>query len=152
MDDNALQVLFSSKTDDHSTPQDFFDKLNEEYNFELDVCATESNAKCSKFFTKEQDALKQNWEGTCWMNPPYGRDIILWMEKAYKEHKKNKNIIVCLVPVRTDTNWWHSYVEGKAKVKFIKGRLKFGNSTNSAPFPSALVIYKPRQKRITKQK
>ncbi len=152
MDDNALQVLFSSKTDDHSTPQDFFDKLNEEYNFELDVCATASNAKCSNFFTKEQDALKQNWEGTCWMNPPYGRDIILWMEKAYKEHKKNKNTIVCLVPVRTDTNWWHSYVEGKAKVKFIKGRLKFGNSANSAPFPSALVIYKPRQKRVTKQK
>lgn len=152
MDENTLQVLFSSKTDDHSTPQDFFNKLNEEYQFELDVCASESNAKCSKFFTKEQDALKQDWTGTCWMNPPYGRDIILWMEKAYKEHKKNKNTIVCLVPVRTDTNWWHSYVEGKAKVKFIKGRLKFGNSANSAPFPSALVIYKPKQKRIAKQK
>jgi len=152
MDENALQVLFSSKTDDHSTPQDFFDKLNEEYQFELDVCASESNAKCPKFFTKEEDALKQDWTGVCWMNPPYGRDIINWMKKAYTEHKKHKNVIVCLVPVRTDTNWWHSYVEGKAKVTFIKGRLKFGNAQNSAPFPSALVVYKPRQKRVPKQK
>jgi phage N-6-adenine-methyltransferase len=150
MDDNALQVLFSSKTDDHSTPQDFFNKLNEQYQFDLDVCATESNAKCEKFFTREQDALKQDWKGACWMNPPYGRDIINWMRKAYEEHKKNKNLIVCLVPVRTDTNWWHSYVEGKAKVKFIKGRLKFGNAQNSAPFPSALVIYQPRKKRSSK--
>lgn len=152
MDENTLQVLFSSKTDDHSTPQDFFNKLNEEYQFDLDVCASVENAKCPNFFTKENDALKQDWKGTCWMNPPYGRDIINWMQKAYNEHKKNKNTIVCLVPVRTDTNWWHSYVEGKAKVKFIKGRLKFGNAQNSAPFPSALVIYKPRQKRTPKQK
>ncbi len=151
MDENTLKVLFSSTTDEHSTPQDFFEKLNEEFQFELDVCATKENAKCNRFFSKEDDGLKQDWNASvCWMNPPYGREIIHWMEKAWKESKRHKNTIVCLVPVRTDTNWWHSYVEGKAKVRFIKGRLKFGSAKNSAPFPSAVVIYKPRAKRAKK--
>jgi site-specific DNA-methyltransferase (adenine-specific) len=141
MNDNTIKVLFSSKDQSHATPQDFFDKIDKEFNFDLDVCATSQSAKCSKFFTKEDDAFKQDWVGNCWMNPPYGREIIHWMKKAWEEHQKHGNTIVCLVPARTDTNWWHNYVEGKAKVRFIKGRLKFGNATNSAPFPSVLVIY-----------
>tara|TARA_R110000868_G_scaffold248075_8_gene504439 strand:- start:1678 stop:2073 length:396 start_codon:yes stop_codon:yes gene_type:complete len=123
-----------------ATPQDFFDKYNKVYNFTLDVCATKDNAKCSSYFTKEQDGLSQEWVGTCWMNPPYGREISLWMKKAYESSLKGATI-VCLVPSRTDTKWWHNYaVHGK--IEFIKGRLKFGNSKNSAPFPSAVIIFK----------
>lgn len=135
-----MNVHFSSKTDMWATPQDFFDKYNKVYNFTLDVCATKDNAKCSSYFTKEQDGLSQEWVGTCWMNPPYGREISLWMKKAYESSLKGATI-VCLVPSRTDTKWWHNYaVHGK--IEFIKGRLKFGNSKNSAPFPSAVIIFK----------
>lgn len=135
--------LFTSKTEEWETPQKFFDTLNEQYNFGLDVCATAENAKCKDYYTKENDALSLDWnlvEGrTIWCNPPYGKTIGLWMAKAYEESKYWP--VVCLVPARTDTKWWHDWVEGKAKVVFIKGRLKFGTSKNSAPFPSALVIY-----------
>lgn len=135
-----MNVHFSSATDLWSTPQHFFDKQNLIYNFTLDVCATQENAKCKKYFTKDDDGLKKNWDGVCWMNPPYGREIKQWMEKAYKESLKGV-IVVCLVPARTDTVWWHDYAM-KGSIEFIKGRLKFGNSKNSAPFPSALVIFK----------
>ena len=145
MDENDLRVMFSSKTDQHSTPQEFFDKLNEEFNFTLDVCADSSNHKCSKYFSKKEDSLKQEWTGTCFMNPPYGREIGKWMEKAYTESQKHGNTIVCLVPARTDTNWWHSYVADKAEVRFLKGRLKFGDASNSAPFPSVVVVYGPNK-------
>jgi phage N-6-adenine-methyltransferase len=137
MSDN---VHFSSKTDKWATPQEFFDKYNEQYQFTLDVCATEDNAKCSKFFTEEQDGLSQEWSGTCWMNPPYGRQISKWMEKAY-ESSLNGATVVCLVPSRTDTKWWHTYAM-KGDIEFIKGRLKFGGAKHSAPFPSAVVIFK----------
>lgn len=133
-------VHFSSKTDLWSTPQDFFDELNKEFNFTLDPCATSDNAKCDKFYTKEDDGLEQDWSNeVVFMNPPYGREIGKWVEKASKE----KAIVVCLVPSRTDTRWWHDYViEGGAEVRFIKGRLKFGGATNSAPFPSAVVVFR----------
>ena len=132
-------ALFTSKTDDWATPQDFFNELNKEFNFTLDVCASEENAKCAQYFTKEIDGLKQEWHGTCFMNPPYGREISKWMEKAYKSSLEGATV-VCLVPSRTDTKWWHEYAM-KGQIRFIKGRLKFGNSKNSAPFPSALVIF-----------
>lgn len=132
-------VHFSSKTDLWATPQNFFDKYNTIYKFDLDVCATPSNAKCSKFFTIEDDGLAQKWEGHCWMNPPYGRTIGKWMEKAYKESLVGA-LVVCLVPARTDTAWWHEY-SMKGRIEFIRGRLKFGDSNNSAPFPSAVVIF-----------
>lgn len=144
MKDEDLRVLFSSETDQHSTPQEFFDKLNEEFQFTLDVCASKTDAKCEKFFTKEDDALKQDWVGTCFMNPPYGREIIKWMKKAWEEHQKHGSTIVCLIPARTDTNWWHSYVDGKAEFRFVKGRLKFGGAANSAPFPSVVIIYRKK--------
>ena len=132
-------VHFSSKTDLWATPCNFFNKYNEKFNFELDVCATHENAKCKKYFTIEDDGLSKEWSGICWMNPPYGRKIIKWMEKAYKA-SLNGATVVCLVPARTDTKWWHEYVI-KGEVEFIRGRLKFGNSKNSAPFPSAVVIF-----------
>jgi phage N-6-adenine-methyltransferase len=135
-----MDVHFSSKTDLHSTPQDFFDKLNKEFNFELDVCALPDNKKCDRFFTPEQDGLKQEWTGVCWMNPPYGRAIGSWMKKAYESMLRGATV-VCLVPSRTDTKWWHDYAM-KGEIRFIKGRLKFGEAKNSAPFPSAIVIFK----------
>lgn len=132
-------VHFSSKTDDWYTPQDFYDEWDEKFNFTLDVCASKENAKCGKFFTKEQDGLSQKWEGVCWMNPPYGREIGKWMEKAYQSSLDGATV-VCLVPSRTDTRWWHDYAM-KGDITFIKGRLRFGGAKNSAPFPSAVVVF-----------
>ena len=137
-----MNVHFSSNTDLWATPVDFFNKYNEKFNFELDVCATHENAKCAKYFTIEDDGLSNEWVGICWMNPPYGREIIKWMEKAYKS-SLNGATVVCLVPARTDTKWWHEYAI-KGEVEFIRGRLKFGGSKNSAPFPSAVVIFRSK--------
>lgn len=137
-----MQVHFSSKTDLWSTPQNFFDKLDDEFNFTLDPCATPDNAKCDKYFTIEDDGLAQDWSNDIvFMNPPYGRAIRHWIKKAHDESRKGATV-VCLVPARTDTSYWHDYViGGGAEVRFIKGRLKFGGSSNSAPFPSAVVIF-----------
>lgn len=135
-----MSVHFSSKTDLWATPQDFFDALNAEFNFDVDVCATAENAKCIKYFTAQQDGLKQDWNGVCWMNPPYGRVIGNWVKKAYVS-AQNGATVVCLLPARTDTKWWHDYCM-KGSVRFIRGRLKFGCNKNSAPFPSAVVIFK----------
>jgi len=136
----AQNVHFLSETDLWYTPQGFFDKYNAIYNFTTDVCALPSNAKCQNFYCPEQDGLKQEWKGNCWMNPPYGKVIKDWIKKAY-ESSLNGATVVCLVPARTDTHWWHDYVI-KGEVEFIKGRLKFGGSKNSAPFPSAVVVFK----------
>ena len=135
-----MSVHFSSKTDMWATPQDFFDGLDKQYQFNLDVCATKDNAKCTKYFDEETDGLKQKWEGVCWMNPPYGRVIQQWMKKAYESSLEGATV-VCLVPARTDTAWWHDYAV-KGQITFIRGRLKFGGSKNSAPFPSAVVVFK----------
>lgn len=130
--------MFSSKTDMWETPQDFFNKLNKEFNFDVDVCATKENAKCKKFYTLEENGLQQTWTGTCWMNPPYGIEISKWVKKA----SESKATVVCLLPARTDTRWFHEYIYNNAEIRFIKGRLRFGNSNNSAPFPSMVVIFR----------
>lgn len=137
-----MNIHFSSKTDLWSTPQGLFNQLNLQWGFELDVCATFSNAKCKKFYTVEDDGLAQIWGGVCWMNPPYGREIGKWLEKAVRSCEENAAIVVCLIPSRTDTKWWHSYVM-RGDIEFIKGRLKFGNHKDSAPFPSAVVVFNP---------
>ena len=134
-------VHFSSKTDLWATPQEFFDKYNALYGFNLDVCANQDYAKCSNFFSIEDNGLEQEWRGSCWMNPPYGREIIHWMRKAYESSLCGATV-VCLVPARTDTKWWHEYAM-KGDIEFIKGRLKFGNSKNYAPFPSAVIVFAP---------
>jgi len=138
-----MDVHYSSKTNEWSTPQDFFDELDKEFNFTLDPCATSENAKCTKYFTVEDDGLKQDWSNdVVFMNPPYGREIKYWVQKAYEESLKGATV-VCLIPARTDTTYWHNYIFGKADdIRFIKGRLKFGGSKNPAPFPSAIIIYK----------
>jgi len=134
-------VHFSSERDNWETPQDFFDKLNEEFGFTLDVCAEDDTAKCEKYYTKKDDAFTKKWKGVCWMNPPYGRGIGVWLEKAY-ETSQNESTVVCLIPSRTDTKWWHDYVMQAAEIRFVKGRLKFDGHKNSAPFPSAVVVFK----------
>lgn len=136
------QCVFSSATDEWATPQAFYDKLNAEFHFETDVCASAENAKCANFYTVEMDGLKQAWSGVCWMNPPYGRTIKAWMKKAYEASLVGATV-VCLVPARTDTAWWHDYAVN-GEIRFLRGRLKFGDATNSAPFPSAVVIFRPK--------
>ena len=138
---NNMSVHFSSETDLWATPQEFFDKYNEKFSFETDVCATSENAKCDKFFDIQTNGLEQEWKGVCWMNPPYGRTIGQWVKKAY-ESAKSGATVVCLLPSRTDTKWWHDYCM-KGEIEFIKGRLKFGNAKAGAPFPSAVVVFKP---------
>lgn len=121
--------MMSSATDEWATPQDFFDGLNQEFGFGLDVCATAENAKCDAYYTKKQDGLTQAWNeaaAVCWMNPPYGRQIGAWMKKAYEESQKGVTV-VCLVPARTDTAWWHDYAM-RGSVRFVRGRLKFGGA------------------------
>lgn len=135
------QVMFSSKTDMWETPQDLFDKLNDEFHFTLDVCATQENAKCKNFYTKEQDGLKQPWKGIVWCNPPYGRKISKWVEKGYMSSKEEATVVM-LLPARTDTSWLHEFILNKAEIRFIRGRLKFGRSKNHAPFPSMIVIFR----------
>lgn len=138
-------VLFSSKSVVWETPQDLFDKLNAEFHFDLDVCALPENAKCEKYYTPEDDGLSQPWNGICWCNPPYGRTIGKWVQKAY-ETFAGGGTVVMLLPARTDTKWFHEYIYNKAEIRFIKGRLKFGNSKNAAPFPSMIVVFDGKER------
>lgn len=136
------KVLFSSNSNEWETPQELFDTLNDEFHFTLDPCSTKDNHKCKKFFTLEDDGLNQDWGGEIvFCNPPYGRDIIKWVKKCY-DHFKNNGVSVMLIPARTDTKFFHEYIYHIAEVRFIRGRLKFGNSKNSAPFPSMIVVYR----------
>lgn len=134
--------MMTSKTDMWETPQYFFNNLNKEFNFDIDVCAISSNAKCDKYFTPQQNGLLQRWNCKCYMNPPYGRQISVWVEKAY-ESAINGATVVCLLPSRTDTRWFHEYCLKSSDIRFIKGRLKFSNSKNAAPFPSIVVVFSP---------
>lgn len=142
MNKAALKTIFSSDSTDWTTPWAFFEKLNKKYDFTLDPCASIESAKCEKYYTATDDGLLQNWGGhTVFMNPPYGRGLSKWVQKAYEESKKANTKVVCLLPSRTDTKWWHTYCMKADEIYFIKGRLKFGDSTNSAPFPSAVIIF-----------
>ena len=136
-------LMFSSATDEWATPLDFYNTLNNEFNFNLDPCATDDNHKCAKYFTKADNGLLQSWGGyKVFCNPPYGRAIGAWVEKAYNEAQKKDTLIVMLLPARVDTKWFHNFIYHKAEIRFIKGRLKFGGCKNAAPFPSMVVIFK----------
>lgn len=136
-------ALFSSNSDDWETPRDFFKELNAEFKFTLDPCATKETAKCAKYFTKAQDGLKQPWVGRIYCNPPYGREVRKWVEKARLEVLRgNAEIVVMLLPARTDVKWFHEHIYGIAELRFIKGRLRFEGAESSAPFPSMLAIFK----------
>lgn len=135
-----LAVHYMSERHDGETPWEVFNPLHAEFNFTLDPCALPETAKCAKFYTPEDDGLAQDWTGErVFMNPPYGKAIRHWMRKAY-EHAQRGGVVVCLVPARTDTAWWHDYTKG-AEIRFIRGRVKFGGYENGAPFPSAIVVF-----------
>ena len=149
-----MEVHYSSKSNEWETPEILFNKLNDEYNFTLDPCCTKDNAKCEKYYSIEDDGITKSWKGeVVFMNPPYGRVIGKWIEKAYSESVDNGVTVVCLIPSRTDTIWWHNYCM-KGRITFLKGRLKFINralpswnaegkyKVSPAPFPSAIVIFK----------
>lgn len=138
------KVLFSSEKEDWETPEWLFNELNNEFNFTLDPCCSLENRKCEKYYTKEEDGLKQDWGGNhVFVNPPYGRKSTAeWIEKCYNEAQKKDTVVVLLIPARTDTKAFHEFIYNKAEIRFIKGRLKFGNSLNSAPFPSMICIFK----------
>lgn len=136
--------LYSSNKDDWETPRSLFDALNKEFNFTLDPCCTEKTAKCKNFFTKEDDGLKQEWYGRVFMNPPYGREISKWMKKAQEESQLGV-IVVCLVPARTDTKWWHQYAMQSSEIRFLTRRLTFAGASNKATFPAAIVIFNQKE-------
>jgi len=137
------KILYQSRCEEWETPQDLYDELNKEFNFVLDPCATKENAKCANYITKERDGLSYPWtefDGAVFVNPPYGREVGKWIQKAKEE--SNKGItVVCLVYARTDTKWFHDYCLD-AEIRFIKGRIKFGEAKYNAPAPSMLVIFR----------
>ena len=138
-------VMFSSKTDNWATPPDFFQALDKEFHFDLDPAADDTNHKCDKYFTVAEDGLSQEWGGhNVFCNPPYGREIGKWVEKAYQTNKESGDLVVMLLPARTDTKWFHDFIYKKAEIRFVKGRLKFGGSKSGAPFPSMVVIYRKK--------
>lgn len=131
-------------TDVWATPQDLFDRLNDEFHFELDVCAIPENAKCKRYYTPEDDGLNQPWDGVVWCNPPYSKgNIPKWLEKAANEN----TTVVMLLPVSTDTGWFHDYIYGKAEIRFIRGKVRFGDAKWTARFPSMIVIFRGGDKR-----
>ena len=134
-------ALFSSKSDEWATPKEVFNELNNEFRFDIDVASTDQNALCKRHFTASENGLIQDWGGcSVWCNPPYSQ-VGRWVRKCYEERNNAKSIVL-LIPSRTDTRWFHEFIYGVAEVRFIKGRLKFSGSKNSAPFPSMIVIYR----------
>lgn len=124
-------IHFSSQRMDWKTPKAVYQILDAEFNFDHDPCPPKHTV----------DGLKTEWGGSSFVNPPYGRELPKWIEKAHTEWKKGKNVVL-LIPSRTDTRWWHEYCMKASEIRFIKGRLKFDDQKNSAPFPSAIVIFK----------
>jgi len=140
--------LFSTGNGEWETPQELFDIINGIFRFDVDVCAKAGNAKCERYFSPEQDGLTQDWIGTVWCNPPYGREIGKWVYRAHNSHIFNGTTVVMLLPSRTDTQWMHSHVFCGAHVIFLKGRLSFGDAGGSAPFPSLLAVYDLSKHRV----
>lgn len=130
---------FQSKKQEYATPKDLFSKLDREFHFTLDVCADASNTKVENFYSEKDDALSKSWHGICWMNPPY-KEMKKWIIKAYNESLKDGSVIVCLIPARTNTSWWHDYCM-KGEIRFIKGRPKFEGCIHGLPQPLAVVIF-----------
>jgi len=130
---------------DWETPKDFFNTLNEEFNFDIDVAATKENAKLPVYFTPEINGLGQSWKGVCWMNPPYNRDIGLWMKKAYEESQKGNRIVALIQGRSTDTIWWHNYVMKSDEIRFIKNRLHFSLNGNfaRANISNVIIVFRP---------
>lgn len=138
-DNHVMRVMGSSESVEWETPQPLFDTLNAEFGFEVDVCASPGLEKCPRYYSPEENGLAQDWRGICWMNPPYGDEIPRWVAKAH-EAGTGGATVVCLVPARVDTGWWWDYCR-HAEIRFLRGRLHFGNGDTAAPFPSAVVVF-----------
>jgi len=144
------EVHYSSQTNEWETPDDLFAELDSEFHFTLDPCATPSNAKCKKFYTVQDDGLSKSWQNEIvFMNPPYGKELKRWAQKAFEESEHAT--IVCLVPSRTDTSYWHDYFMKSDDIRFIRGRLKFKGGKSVAPFPSAIIIFLNKEDTIGKR-
>ncbi len=143
--DHTMTVMTSTRDMTWATPQKWFDYLNLEFKFTLDPCCVAQTAKCKKYFTPESDGLKQSWAAErVFMNPPYGKEIPKWMKKAYESARDEGALVVCLVPARVDTEWWHRYAAKATDIRFPIGRLKFAGAEHAAPFPVAIVIFRPK--------
>ena len=146
------RALFSSANCEWETPPELFEELDRKYHFTLDVAATDANHLCERYYTRETDGLAQSWQtdGAVWCNPPYGKDIVKWVRKAYYESRGGQTIVM-LIPARVDTRWFHEYVYHRAELVFLRGRLRYGtNGTpakNSAAFPSMVVIYNGKEEK-----
>lgn len=139
---SVSKILFQSNSDEWETPQHIFDLFDSEFNFNLDACASEDNHKCEAFYSKADNGLEKDWGGyRVWCNPPYSK-ISDWVEKAYRETRKDNTLVVMLLPSRTDTRYFHNYIYQRSEIRFIKGRLRFNESKNTAPFPSMIVIFR----------
>lgn len=137
-----VDVMGSSRSDEWPTDPVVFAELDGRYGpFGLDPCATAENAKCARYFSRGDDGLAQEWFGRVFMNPPYGREIGKWMAKAWEAAQSTAEVVVCLVPARTDTAWWHDWA-ARGEVEFVRGRLRFVGAESSAPFPSAVVVFR----------
>lgn len=136
----AGSAAMTSDRSDWETPRDLFERLDRFWHFDLDVASSDENALCERHFTKEDDGLAQSWAGhRVWCNPPYGRGVGEWCRKAYEETRDGRTCVVMLVPARTDTGWYHDWVEGKAaEVRFLRGRLRYalGGGSRRTPRPS----------------
>ena len=144
-----LSVLFSSQTPEWPTPKWLFDALHAEFGFTLDPCSTHENAKCPKHYTRTENGLLKSWQGeVVFMNPPYGTEIAAWMRKAHDAAMNDGATVVALIPSRTDTQWWHE-VAMKHEIRLLRGRLTFEGGKYGAPFPSAIVVMRPRSFRLT---
>ena len=141
MTKETLKIMTSSKKMDYETPPEVFGPLDAEFHFTLDVCASAENAKCARYFTEEEDGIKQDWDGVCWMNPPYSENK-KWMRKAMEESRTGATV-VCLVPVRAGTRWWHEYTMKADAIVYLQGRVKFVGAESGAPFDSAVVVFRP---------
>ena len=145
MTEEQLKAQFSSQRDNWETPQDFFDRYDDVYHFNLDAASSDENAKCERHYTIADDGLHSNWGGyRVWLNPPYGREIGKWVQKAWEEAQKPNTVVVMLLPARTDTAWFHDYCK-RGEITFVRGRLKFGGSSWNAPFPSMVVVFDNRK-------
>ena len=142
---HIIRVMTSSNDMTWATPQEWFDYLNLEFGFTLDPCCWPETAKCKRYYTPDTDGLAQSWQDErVFMNPPYGKDLGKWMKKAYEEARDNGALVVAFVPARVDTNWWHNYAAKATEVRFPKGRVKFAGATASAPFPVAVIVFRPK--------
>ena len=131
----------AASRDDWETPQPLFDELHAEFGFTLDVAASDHNAKLPTYYTEIGNGLEQPWDGVCWCNPPYGRELPKWVEKAVFAQEQGATVVM-LVPARTDTRWWHDLVIPHAEVRFIRGRIVFTGAQHNAPFPSAILVFR----------